>query len=89
MLLLEASGSCRVWASGCKPMCPREAEQELRQKEPSLLTPELTLREGARGPRRAGPGPGLRLRAPGRPVGGRLPAVLWPGGWVGLAGGGA
>lgn len=42
---------------------------------------------GERGPRRVVPGPGRRARGP--PVGGGLRAVLWPGGWVGLAGGAA
>lgn len=34
-------------------------------------------------------GSGLGARALRRPVGGRLWVVLWPGGWVGLAGGAA
>lgn len=43
--------------------------------------PDAADPEGARGPQRSGPWPGLGKRAHGPPVGGRLWVVLWPGGW--------
>lgn len=52
-----------------------------------LLGPQRAGAPGEQSPRQLVPGPGPR--DPGPPVGGGLRAVLWPSGWVGLAGGAA